>query len=73
MVAVFGPPDVAVGIRGRARVRKQRMDTLPKDAVVQVDIEEVKNDHLPDTPIASGIIYAVSAALGAPRGGQRRT
>jgi hypothetical protein len=65
MVAVFGPPDVAVGISGRARVRKERMDTLPDNAVVQIDIDEVKNDHLPGAPIASGITYTVSAAVGA--------
>jgi hypothetical protein len=65
MVAVFGPPDVAVGIRGRARVRKERMGTLPDNAVVQIDVDEVKNDHLPSVPIASGITYTVSSALAA--------
>jgi hypothetical protein len=63
MVAVFGPPDIAVGIRGRARVLKERMATLPDGAVVQIDIEQIKNDHLPNAPIASGITYTVSAAL----------
>jgi hypothetical protein len=65
MVAVFGPPDVAVGIRGRARVLKEHMDTLPADAVVQIDIDEIKNDHLPDAPMASGVTYTVSPALAA--------
>lgn len=65
MVAVFGPPDVAVGIRGRARVLKERMDALPENAVVHIDVEEVKNDHLPNAPIASGITYTVSAGVAA--------
>ena len=63
MVAVFGPPDVAVGIRGRARVLNERMDTLPENAVVHIDVEAVKNDHLPNAPIASGITYEVSPAV----------
>jgi hypothetical protein len=65
MVAVFAPPDVAVGICGRARVLKERMDTLPDDAVVQIDVEDIKNDHLPNAPIASGITYTVSPAVAA--------
>jgi len=65
MVAVFGPPDVAAGIRGRARVLKERMDTLPDDALVQLDVQDVKSDHLPDVPIASGVTYTVSAAVAA--------
>lgn len=63
MVATFAPPDVAVGIRGRARVVKERMDSLPEDAVVHLEVESVKNDHLPYTPIASGITYSMSAEI----------
>lgn len=65
MIATFAPPDVAMGIRGHARVLKERMDTLPEDAVVHVDIEAVKNDHMPVVPIASGITYSVSPEVAA--------
>ena len=65
MVAVFAPPDVAVGIRGRARVLEERMDTLPDDALVQIDVEHIKSDHMPNAPIASGITYTVSRGVAA--------
>jgi hypothetical protein len=44
IVAVLAPPDVAVSIRGRARVIKERMDSAEDYAIVTIDIEEVKND-----------------------------
>ena len=65
MVAMFAAPDVAVGIRGRARVLKQRMDTLPDNAVVQIDVDHVKDDHMPMAPIASGVTYTVSEQMAA--------
>lgn len=65
MIATFAPPDVAVGIRGRARVVKERMDSLPDDAVVHIDVEAVKSDHLPHAPIASGVTYRLSPGTAA--------
>jgi flavin reductase (DIM6/NTAB) family NADH-FMN oxidoreductase RutF len=37
-------PDVAVSVRGRARVVKGRMDHDPEFAALEIDVEEVKND-----------------------------
>lgn len=37
MVALFAP-DVAVGIRGRARVLKDQLDSWPGDAAVTIEV-----------------------------------
>jgi hypothetical protein len=57
MVALYAPPDVAVGIRGRARVLKEQIDSWPTDAVIQIEIEVVENDALPIAAIAGGITH----------------
>jgi hypothetical protein len=46
MVALLAPPDIAVSIQGRARVVKEHMDISPHLAVVEIDVEEVKNDMM---------------------------
>jgi hypothetical protein len=46
MVALLAPPNIAVSIRGRARVVKERMDTDKQSAAVEIDVEEVKNDMI---------------------------
>jgi len=43
-VALVSPPDIAVSVRGRARVVKERLDHEPNFAILEIDIEEVKND-----------------------------
>ena len=43
-VAVVAPPDISVSIRGRARVVKERMETGEHYAVLEIDVEGVKND-----------------------------
>ena len=63
MVAVFAPPDVAVGIRGQARVVAEQMRALPGDAVIQIDVEAVKNDFLPAAAIVTGITYTVTGEV----------
>ena len=57
VVALLAPPDVAVSIRGRARVVKERMDFDEHDAAVEIDVEEVKNDMMraPGSTIESAI------------------
>lgn len=65
MVALFAPPDIAVGIRGRARVLKEQMDTWPSDSVITIDVDVVKNDFLPVAPIQTAVTHAVSQELGA--------
>lgn len=63
MVAVFAPPDAAVGIRGQARVVAEQMRALPGDAVIQIDVEAVKNDFLPAAAIVTGITYTVTGEV----------
>jgi hypothetical protein len=55
MVALLAPPDIAVSIRGRARVVKERMDVAEYLAVVEIDVEEVKNDMMRRGIIESAI------------------
>lgn len=63
-VCVLAPPDVAVSIWGRARVVKEAMDTLADDAVIEIDVEGVKNDMLPGpVSIESGATYSASGEL----------
>jgi flavin reductase (DIM6/NTAB) family NADH-FMN oxidoreductase RutF len=44
MVALLAPPNIAVSIRGRARVVRERMNTDEHSAILEIDVEEVKND-----------------------------
>jgi len=44
MVALVAPPNIAVSIRGRARVVRERMNTDERSAILEIDVEEVKND-----------------------------
>lgn len=46
MVDLLAPPNIAVSIRGRARVVKEQMDTDEHSAAVEIDVEEVKNDMI---------------------------
>ena len=64
MVALYAP-DVAVGIRGRARVLADELAAMPSNALIEIDVEVVKNDHVPQLPLTSGVTYARSAALSA--------
>ena len=45
-VALLAPPNIAVSILGRARVVKERMDVAEHLVVVEIDVEEVKNDMM---------------------------
>ncbi len=58
VVSLVAPPDVAVSIKGRARIAKERMDLVNSDAVVEVHVEEVKDDLIPGSFIVSGILYS---------------
>ncbi len=55
MVALLSPPNIAVSIRGKARVVKERMDTDKHLVVIEIDVEEVKNDMLRRGVIESAI------------------
>jgi flavin reductase (DIM6/NTAB) family NADH-FMN oxidoreductase RutF len=48
-------PDVAVSIRGRARVVREHMEHDEQFAALEIDVEEVKNDMAYRIVIESGI------------------
>ena len=58
MVALLAPPNIAVSIRGRARVVKERMDTGEQSAIVEIDVEEVKNDMIRRGAIGSAVTFS---------------
>lgn len=45
-VALLAPPNIAVSVRGRAKVIREQMDADENYAIVEIDIEEVKNDMI---------------------------
>jgi hypothetical protein len=56
MVALVAPPNIAVSIQGRARVVRERMNTHEHSAILEIDVEEVKNDMVAGT-IGSAITF----------------
>ena len=54
-VALLAPPNLAVSVRGQARVVRERMKSDEHYAVVDIDVEEVKNDM--------GRAFVIEAAL----------
>jgi hypothetical protein len=56
-VTVLSPPDIAVTIRGRARVVRERMKVHEHSAVLEVEVEEVKNDMPRTGLIGSAITF----------------
>ena len=54
-VALLAPPSIAVSIRGRARVVKEQMDAAENLVIVEIDVEEVKNDMMRRGTIKSAI------------------
>ena len=59
MVSVLAPPDIAVSVRGSARVVRERMKTIEDDAIVEIDVEEVKNDMVRSVVIESTVTVSV--------------
>jgi predicted pyridoxine 5'-phosphate oxidase superfamily flavin-nucleotide-binding protein len=58
-IALISPPDIAVSVRGQARLVKEHLEHDPHFAILEVDIEEVKNDMAYRIVIDSAI--AISA------------
>jgi len=58
VVSLVAPPNIAVSIKGKARVAKERMELVNTDAVIEVGVEEVKDDLIPGSFIVSGILYS---------------
>jgi hypothetical protein len=56
MICVLAAGNIALGIRGRARVIKERMESIRLHAaIIEIDILEVKSDALTWAPISQGI------------------
>jgi hypothetical protein len=62
-VALLAPPNIAVSIRGRARVVKEGVDANEQIAIVEIDVEEVKNDMMARGVIESAIELSLPESL----------
>lgn len=62
MIAMICPPDVAVSVRGSARIVEEPFSLDERYALVEVDIEEVKNDM----PVSLGIETGIAVAPTGP-------
>jgi hypothetical protein len=61
MVCVLAEGNIALGIRGRARVIKERMESWNIHvAMIEITILEVKSDALSWVPITQGIQVQLS-------------
>lgn len=54
-IVMISPPDISVSVRGRARVIRERMRHDENFAIIDIDIEEVKNDMAYRIVIDNGI------------------
>lgn len=63
-IALLLPPSVALTVRGRACIVKERMDVLG-DAVVEIAVEDMKNDSVVGTEfeITSGVAITYPESL----------
>ena len=63
-IALLLPPTVALTVRGRARIAKERMEVLG-DAVIEIEVDEVKNDAQTGTEfeITSGVAISYPESL----------
>ena len=59
MVALLAPPNIAISIRGQARVVRERMNADESHAIVEIDVEEVKNDMIRGVVIDKIIMISV--------------
>ena len=59
MVSVLAPPNIAVSIRGSARVVRERMKASEDHAIVEIDVEEVKNDMVRGVVIDKTIMISI--------------
>jgi hypothetical protein len=54
-VTMVSPPNIAVSVCGRARVLQERMLTDEDRAIVEIDIQEVRNNMVSTLVIENGI------------------
>ena len=57
-VALLAPPDVAVSIRGEARVVQEQMQIGEHLAILEIDVEEVKDDMMRRGEIDNAVGFA---------------
>ena len=58
MVCVLDQGNIAIGIKGRARVIKDDMENIPwLITIVEIEIDEVKSDALAWVPIKHGVRF----------------
>jgi hypothetical protein len=62
MVAMICSPDIAVSVRGRARVVEEPFSLDQNYALVEIDVDEVKNDM----PVRIGIDTGISISPSGP-------
>jgi len=62
-VALLAPPDIAVSITGQARVVKEKVDANEQIAILEIDVEQVKNDMMRRGAIDSAIQFSVPEDL----------
>lgn len=62
MVSMICPPDIAVSVRGRARIVEESFSIDNNYALIEIDIEEVKNDM----PVKIGIDSGISISPSGP-------
>ncbi len=58
-VALISPPDSAVSVRGKARIVKEQMETDHQYALIEIDVEEVKNDMVRTVIIESTVTISI--------------
>ncbi len=62
MISLISPPDIAVSVKGVARVAEEPWSVDPRYAIVEIDITEVKNDM----PMQIGIETGISISATGP-------
>lgn len=55
MISLLAPPNIAVSVRGRARVVRERMNVDENYAVVEIDVEELKKDMVRSVSSKAGL------------------
>jgi hypothetical protein len=59
-ISLVAPPDIAVSIKGKAKIFKERMNLVDSDAIIEIEVEDVKDDLIPGAFIVSGILYSTA-------------
>jgi hypothetical protein len=58
-VSLLSPPGMAVSVKGRARITREKMKADPNYAVIDVDIDLVKNDMVRRIRLQSAITVSI--------------